>query len=281
MKKGYWILITVIALALLLVGIFIGATYAQGPGGQGAMSTQATPLGTAFTYQGQLSNAAGPVTDNCRMAFRLYDDVDGGVQVGQTISTTVPITDGLFTVMLNDTGQFGPSAFTGDARWLGIKVKCTDDATYIDLGCQALAAAPYALHAVSTGALQGHPVTTTAPTTGQGLSWDGAAWAPSAAMVTGVLSGDIVMAYPFEFDISALGDVPPSSVTVVASGFKATQIPDPESPLMIDWKVTGTPALTLTLRVWDADGVEYKDTAPIPAAWVNRKLYLSFLATGQ
>jgi hypothetical protein len=149
MRKQLLVLVGVLVLALLAIVIVVGATRAQGPEAQNAINAQASSMGSSFTYQGQLQNANGPVTDNCQMAFRLYDDADAGSQVGNAITTTVPITDGLFTVVLNDGGQFGPNAFAGEARWLSIKVKCPDDAIYTDLGRQALTAAPYALHARS------------------------------------------------------------------------------------------------------------------------------------
>ncbi len=45
------------------------------------------------------------------------------------------------------------------------------------LGGLELTAAPYTLYSLSTGALQGHPVTSTIPTADQVLTWNGAQWA--------------------------------------------------------------------------------------------------------
>lgn len=100
--------------------------------------------GTAFTYQGQLKNSGTPLTGTCGMQFALYDTagVGTGNQVGATISTTVPVTNGLFTVALN----FFSHIFTGEARWLDIKVKCGSDVGFTQLTPrQALTAVPYAL----------------------------------------------------------------------------------------------------------------------------------------
>ena len=44
-----------------------------------------------------------------------------GDQVGNAITRTIPISGGLFTVELD----FGSGIFTGEARWLGIRVKCS------------------------------------------------------------------------------------------------------------------------------------------------------------
>jgi hypothetical protein len=37
-----------------------------------------TPLGTGFTYQGQLKNANGPVNDTCDFQFSLWDAAGSG-----------------------------------------------------------------------------------------------------------------------------------------------------------------------------------------------------------
>jgi hypothetical protein len=107
-------------------------------------------VSTAFTYQGELKKGSSPVNDTCDMRFRLYDAASAGAQVGSTINVSVPVTDGLFTVMLNESGQFGGSAFTGGRRWLGVEVKCTGESVYTDLGRQELTAVPYALYALDT-----------------------------------------------------------------------------------------------------------------------------------
>src|SRR5207244_2251509 len=60
--------------------------------------------------------------------------------------TNVPITNGLFTVILNDTAQFGSTAFNGQARWLQVAV-CSDSSCVtqtILAPRQPLTAAPYA-----------------------------------------------------------------------------------------------------------------------------------------
>jgi len=140
MKKPQ-ILAGVLTLALLLA-VIAGATHAQGPGPRDEVSTQATLVGTAFTYQGQLEAGGEPVNDGCDVAFRLYDDPNVGIQVGSAITRTVPISDGLFTVGLD----FGGDVFIGDARWLEIRVKCSGDSDFTTLTPrQALTPAPYAL----------------------------------------------------------------------------------------------------------------------------------------
>lgn len=89
--------------------------------------------------------------------------------------------------------------------------------------------------------------------------------------------GIIVIDYPFTFDISSLGsDFSDSDITVVANGFKKSAGGLVEEPAIIRWSVSGT---TLTLLVWDASGVEFKGTAPIPPAWLDRRVELSYIVT--
>ncbi len=127
---------------VLLWGLLAGSGLAQGTVPEGESHVQ-DALGTAFSYQGQLTQNGSPVSGECSLAFRLYDQANEGAQVGSPITRTILITDGIFTVALD----FGASVFTGDARWLGILVQCSDDTAYTDLGRQALTAAPYALYA--------------------------------------------------------------------------------------------------------------------------------------
>src|SRR5262245_4186491 len=79
-----------------------------------------TPLGSGFTYQGQLKKNASPVNGTANLRFSLWDAPStspgvGGTQIGnrQQLSS-VPISNGVFTVTLNAAGEFGPSAFSGE-----------------------------------------------------------------------------------------------------------------------------------------------------------------------
>ena len=83
----------------------------------------AAPVGTAFTYQGQLKQDGAPENGNFDMEFRLFDAATLGNQIGNPVTLNgVAVSNGLFTVILNDTGQFGSNAFNGEARWLQITV---------------------------------------------------------------------------------------------------------------------------------------------------------------
>ena len=166
-------LTAVLASLLLLVATAAVLTHAQESESRHSTATAADPVGTAFTYQGQLKKEGSPVNDLCDFQFGLYDAESEGNQVGITQTMSITVTDGLFTANLN----FG-EVFTGTVRWLDIAVKCGSESGYARLGRQELTATPYALHAASTGALQGNPVTTTVPVPGQVLKWNGGEWSP-------------------------------------------------------------------------------------------------------
>jgi hypothetical protein len=88
--------------------------------------------GSAFTYQGRLTDGGTAPTGSYEMEFRLFDAASGGTQQPQpspvTIQFTgaqaVAVTDGVFTVQLD----FGADAFPGAARYLEISVRQADAA---------------------------------------------------------------------------------------------------------------------------------------------------------
>jgi hypothetical protein len=79
------------------------------------------------------------------MKFGLWDAPVNGAQHGATETLSVPVSSGLFTVVLNANGTLGPIPFLGDARWLDVAVECPPGDGYTSLGRVAVAASPYAL----------------------------------------------------------------------------------------------------------------------------------------
>jgi len=121
-----------VMLAILLMAAMIGP----------ALSA---PMGSAFTYQGQLKRAGAPANGNFDFRFRLYDALSGGAQVGgDVLQPAVVVNSGLFTVNLD----FGASAFSGAARFLQIEVKPAGGGAYTLLTPrQELKPAPHTLYA--------------------------------------------------------------------------------------------------------------------------------------
>ncbi len=98
----------------------------------GNVTRAATPLGTGFTYQGQLKQDGLPLNGVVDLTFSLWDAAgigsppSGGNQIGANQAIAgVQVTNGLFTVVVNSSGQFGSAAFQGDAEWLQVSVNGT------------------------------------------------------------------------------------------------------------------------------------------------------------
>jgi len=130
-----------LTLCLVLLAAAIGPSQAQGPEAQ-------APMGTAFTYQGQLRQSGAPVDGTCDFQFDLWNAASAGTQIGSTLTQTgVAVTRGLFTVLLD----FGASPFQGEARYLESAVRCpTGSGSYTTLSPrQALTPVPYALYAAT------------------------------------------------------------------------------------------------------------------------------------
>ncbi|MBK9127766.1 MAG: hypothetical protein IPM13_08180 [Phycisphaerales bacterium] len=108
---------------------------------------RAAALGTAFTYQGRLSDGGVPANGQYDLRFTLTDEL-GGVVAGPICLDNVVCTDGLFTVTLD----FGP-AFDTEQRELAIAVRpgglpgdCAAGGPFTLLSPrQRLQAAPFAL----------------------------------------------------------------------------------------------------------------------------------------
>jgi hypothetical protein len=103
--------------------------------------------GTAFTYQGRLTDNGSPGNTNYDLSFALYDAGTGGSLVGSRITNNaVAVSAGLFTTTLD----FGAGVFTGAPLWLEIGVAQRGSGTFHILAPrQALTPAPYAIYAGS------------------------------------------------------------------------------------------------------------------------------------
>jgi len=85
-----------------------------------AAAASQTPLGTAFTYQGRLTDGGAPADGIYDFLFQLWADEFADTSVGDTVcADNVAVVDGLFTVELD----FGAGAFGADERWLEIAVR--------------------------------------------------------------------------------------------------------------------------------------------------------------
>ncbi|HVM51337.1 MAG TPA: tail fiber domain-containing protein [Candidatus Acidoferrum sp.] len=111
--------------------------------------------GTAFTYQGQLTESGAPAGGAYDLVFELFDAWTGGNSLGGPLTNnSVAATGGLFTVTLD----FGASPFSaGGPRWLEIQVRHAGTGAFALLSPrQPVTAAPYAIVAGTvTGPIAG------------------------------------------------------------------------------------------------------------------------------
>jgi len=110
-----------------------------------SLSSAAAPVGSTFTYQGQLKRGGAPLNDTCAFEFKLFDAAATGSQVGTTqVLADQTVVNGLLTLDLD----FGPTAFDGNGRWLEVALQCSGDVSATVLAPrQRLTATPHAANA--------------------------------------------------------------------------------------------------------------------------------------
>ncbi|HPF35609.1 MAG TPA: hypothetical protein P5571_09125 [Candidatus Krumholzibacteria bacterium] len=130
-----------------------------------ALAADKAAVGTAFTYQGSLTENGVPVDGTVDLVFTLYNASIGGsaVGTGPYYINGAPVDAGRFTAQLD----FGPGAFDGQQRWLEIQAAPAGSGAYQVLSPRRpLTAAPHALRAQAldgpanvTAAVPGGPST--------------------------------------------------------------------------------------------------------------------------
>jgi hypothetical protein len=102
--------------------------------------------GTAFTYQGRLTDSGTPATGTYDFTFQVFDAASNGTSQGGPLSTNgMSVAAGLFTVTLD----FGAGPFSSGApRWLEIAVRTNGGLVFGTISPRTpLTAAPYAITA--------------------------------------------------------------------------------------------------------------------------------------
>jgi hypothetical protein len=143
----------------------------------------AAPLGTAFTYQGRLTDGGAPAEGTYDLRFILYDADVGGNQIGGIVTKEdVAVAEGLLSVELD----FGANAFPGDARWLDISVRAGPSAgVFTPLAPrQKVMPAPHAIYAVAAGSATSATTATRATTADTATTATSATTAVSATKAT-------------------------------------------------------------------------------------------------
>jgi hypothetical protein len=117
----------------------------------GTAANAQTPVGTAFTYQGELRVSGSTSNTTADFQFRLYDAVTVGNLIGtQQAVNNATLTAGRFTTTLD----FGAAAFGSSARWLEISVRSpAGSGAFVTLTPrQQIRPTPDALYASTAGA---------------------------------------------------------------------------------------------------------------------------------
>jgi hypothetical protein len=113
-------------------------------------SQTASAQGTAFTYQGRLTDNGAAANGTYSLRFILYNAEFGGSQVGPTrTNENIVASAGLFTTTLD----FGADVFSGSPLWLEVAVRTNGSlAVHQALSPrQPLTPAPYAIFAPNAG----------------------------------------------------------------------------------------------------------------------------------
>lgn len=141
-------------------------------------------MGSAFSYQGRLTDGGDPAEGAYDFEFRLFDSMEGGSQVGVTRRIDgLEVVGGYFTTELD----FGNAPFAGESRWLDVGVRSgaledPNDFTVLSPR-QAVTAAPYALYAANSP--DSDTLAGLSCDNGQIPKWNGTAWVCGEDLVGG------------------------------------------------------------------------------------------------
>ncbi len=137
-------------LAFLVLAVLLSAPLALGQG-------------TAFTYQGRLTDNGNPANGLYDLQIGVHDAASSGTAIaGPLLLSGVGVTNGLFAVTLD----FGSGVFNGSPRWLQIGVRSNGSVGPFAalLPRQAITPTPYAIQAVGiTGSLPESQLPATVP----------------------------------------------------------------------------------------------------------------------
>jgi len=84
--KSRHVSILILLIGLVLAALAMGVVAQNGRAPTTANAPTGSSLGTAFTYQGVLTDNGNPADGSYDLQFKLYDAASGGQQVGSTFS---------------------------------------------------------------------------------------------------------------------------------------------------------------------------------------------------
>lgn len=112
----------------------------------GVAAANADPLGSAFTYQGQLSDGGAPANGSYDLKFDLYTTASGGTAIDSIELDAQSVSGGL----LNASLDFTEMPYNGQALWVEVSVRHAGGGSFTTLSPrQSINATPYALYALN------------------------------------------------------------------------------------------------------------------------------------
>jgi len=158
-----------------------------------------------INYQGRLTNGVGvPLDTTVALIFQIYADSNGVTSLWDETHPSVVIAAGLFQVQLGSVSPIAQNVFTGEKRWLGVRLSGGPATALIPIVSTAYAyrtnvadtaslAKSVADNAITSakiqnGTIQFADIGQNSATSGQVMKWNGSAWA-AAADATGGGSG--------------------------------------------------------------------------------------------
>jgi len=139
--KGRGMFMVAVVLVLVL-GMALVTSAAQQPA-RSPSTVPLVPVGTAFTYQGRLTDGEQPADGTYDLLFNLYVEETDTTPIDNVEVGDVAVSQGLFTAQVD----FGEGAFRGEQRYLEIGVRPgNSEGEYVLLTPrQRLLSTPYAL----------------------------------------------------------------------------------------------------------------------------------------
>jgi hypothetical protein len=138
-----------LGLVLVLGAVSVPYAISRAAGGDAREAEgQRTPVGSGFTYHGQLQTPSGPASGPHDFIFRLYPEPVGGAVLGTVTKPAEAVVNGTITLEL----QFGLGNFVGQELWLDVQVRpaLPPGLAYEQLTPrQKLTPTPYALYALA------------------------------------------------------------------------------------------------------------------------------------
>ena len=163
--------------------------------------------GSAFTYQGRLTEHGDPAQGLYDLRFDLLDSSTNGTSAGVATNLATAVSNGLFTVTLD----FGHGVFDGTERWLEIGVRTNGPGDFTVLSPRTeLTPTPYAVYSAVAGQAGAAAVAVSAQSAAVVTG------PVDAGQLTGTISPDRIGAGSITMDMLAEGAVGSSQLAAGA-----------------------------------------------------------------